>query len=310
MAKIHKLSAGHTLTVSVSDGSAHVKQIEDASIGAVVTSSKSFGPYLVERNFTVSDNATVTIAAVTESSASLFTHGAGAPVSAVRAALAVNPAGDDNGLVFTAKQYGTDGNLISVEYVDPAANDAALSVSVFNTAITVHLATGEAGAITSTAAEVLAAVNASIPAAKLVTVALDATDTTPVDGAGVVTAIALALLENGAGTAIGESLKGGYYIDTNSGITYTNTGTQAVPVWTGNVSTATFGATAGIVNGLAALHLYGAGVPVDYTDGDPVATGEGTSPKGAIYSDTTNGFVYRNSGTQAQPIWTKLADAA
>jgi uncharacterized 2Fe-2S/4Fe-4S cluster protein (DUF4445 family) len=29
--------------------------------------------------------------------------------------------------------------------------------------------------------------------------------------------------------------------------------------------------------------------------------------KGAIYSDTTNGLVYRNSGTQAQPAWTALA---
>ncbi len=56
--------------------------------------------------------------------------------------------------------------------------------------------------------------------------------------------------------------------------------------------------------------MYGAGAPVDYTDGTPPATGEGVAPAGALYSDTTTGFVYRNSGSQAEPIWTKLADAA
>lgn len=61
---------------------------------------------------------------------------------------------------------------------------------------------------------------------------------------------------------------------------------------------------------LVTLHLSGAGAPVDYTDGDPPATGEGTAPKGAIYSDTSGGNVYRNSGTQAEPVWTMLADAA
>lgn len=74
--------------------------------------------------------------------------------------------------------------------------------------------------------------------------------------------------------------------------------------------TGDYAATAAIVNTLAALHLYGAGVPVDYTDGSPPATGEGVAPKGALYSDTTNGSVYRNSGTQAEPIWTALGDAA
>lgn len=312
--KTHKLPAGHTLTVSVSDGEASAKQIEDGTVGAVVTSAKTFGPYLVDRSFLVSDNATVTIAPVTASPSGLFTSGAGAPVSAVRASLVVNPAGDDNGLTFTAKAYGVDGNLISVEYVDPGAFSQALSVSVFNSAITISLATGaDPGAITSTAAEVKAAVDASIAAAKLVSVAIYTADTGVADdGSGVVTAMALALLENGAGTAIGESLKGGYYIDTTGGATYTNTGTQAVPVWTASVTTAAYGAMTSIVNGLAAMHLYGDGAPVNYTDGTPPATGEGTAPKGALYSDISaggSGFVYRNSGTQAQPTWTKLGDA-
>lgn len=80
--------------------------------------------------------------------------------------------------------------------------------------------------------------------------------------------------------------------------------------WVNITATAdAFGATTSIVNALAALHMYGAGAPVNYTDGDPAATGENTAPKGALYSDITNGFVYRNSGSQVQPTWTKLADA-
>jgi hypothetical protein len=73
---------------------------------------------------------------------------------------------------------------------------------------------------------------------------------------------------------------------------------------------ASWGALTSQVNALAVLHLYGSGAPVDYTDGTPPATGEGVAPAGALYSDTTSGFVYRNSGSQAEPIWTKLADAA
>lgn len=64
------------------------------------------------------------------------------------------------------------------------------------------------------------------------------------------------------------------------------------------------------VTAIASRNLYGAREPVDYTDGTPPATGEGVAPAGALYSDTTTGFVYRNSGSQAEPIWTKLADAA
>lgn len=58
------------------------------------------------------------------------------------------------------------------------------------------------------------------------------------------------------------------------------------------------------------LLISGAGVPVNYTDGDPVATGDGVSVKGGLYIDTTNGLVYRNSGTTAQPTWVALATVA
>lgn len=59
----------------------------------------------------------------------------------------------------------------------------------------------------------------------------------------------------------------------------------------------------------ATLLISGEGVPVDYTDGDPVATGQDVSPPGGLYIDTTNAVVYRNDGTAAEPAWIALADA-
>lgn len=57
------------------------------------------------------------------------------------------------------------------------------------------------------------------------------------------------------------------------------------------------------------LWLTGSGVPVDYTDGDPAATGEATAGKGSLYTDYTNGKLYINGGTKAQPVW-KLVTSA
>ena len=58
------------------------------------------------------------------------------------------------------------------------------------------------------------------------------------------------------------------------------------------------------------LLISGAGAPVDYTDGDPVASGQDVSPPGGLYIDITNAVVYRNDGTAAEPAWVALADAA
>ena len=98
MSKIHKLKAGNTITVSVAEGSASVKQVEDATVGAIVTLTRTFGPYFVDRSFVVSDNATVVIAEVSTEFPALFASGAGAPLDAVKATLDVNPAGNDNAL--------------------------------------------------------------------------------------------------------------------------------------------------------------------------------------------------------------------
>lgn len=55
--------------------------------------------------------------------------------------------------------------------------------------------------------------------------------------------------------------------------------------------------------------LTGAGVPVDYTDGDPPATGQGFAGIGSLYIDTTNAALYINTGTKAEPAWTAFTQA-
>lgn len=72
-------------------------------------------------------------------------------------------------IIYTARNAGTDGNSITVTVVDPAGNNAALSVAVVGSAITVNLATDGASAPTSTGAQVLAALQASATASALAT---------------------------------------------------------------------------------------------------------------------------------------------
>ncbi|MBR8742883.1 M14 family metallopeptidase [Nocardiopsis sp. MG754419] len=66
----------------------------------------------------------------------------------------------DRGVIVETLAYGHEGgNDVVVDLRDPAAPDADLSVGVDGDEITVHLATDDAGAITSTAAEVVSAIN-------------------------------------------------------------------------------------------------------------------------------------------------------
>ena len=58
------------------------------------------------------------------------------------------------------------------------------------------------------------------------------------------------------------------------------------------------------------LFLSTAGVPVDYTDGSPAATGEGTAGIGSLCIDRTAGKFYVNGGTKAQPVWKLVTSAA
>jgi hypothetical protein len=115
--------------------------------------------------------------------------------NSVQSAVQIDPAGSNDALAWTAVNAGVLGDNITIAYIDPGANDATLSVVVVQNDIVVNLATGVAGAITSTAQEILDAVAASSPASALVTGAL----VTGNDGTGVVTAIAETNLANGAG---------------------------------------------------------------------------------------------------------------
>jgi hypothetical protein len=94
-------------------------------------------------------------------------------------------------LTYTARAKGRAGNDISVTHVDPSGNNQPLTVSVSGKDITVSLATGAGGAITSTGLTVAAAVVANVAANDLVTVAVEGA------GTGVVNAKAKQNLING-----------------------------------------------------------------------------------------------------------------
>lgn len=110
------------------------------------------------------------------------------------AAITSNMTAANADLTYTAKAVGTYGNAISVVHVNPGAASQALAVSVVGSAITVSLATGSNSAISSTAAQVAAAVNLHSEATKLVTVTAEGT------GAGLTNALAVANLSGGVNT--------------------------------------------------------------------------------------------------------------
>lgn len=231
MADAYNLKAGQTLTATVREGRAHIR-CSAAGVSHFTRSSAAFGPYLVDTEWLVDGQASVTLADYVSPFNALLFPFAGAPEDAAQATLTINPTGDDNSLIFTARAYGAEGNGITVAYVAPAGATAALAVSVYRQAITVSLAKA-ADAVTSTAAQVKAAIEAHGPAAELVTVALDEADTNFVSGAGVVAAAAAAALEGGEGTGVGVVMPGGLLIDTENGAVYRNSGTLAAPAWTG-----------------------------------------------------------------------------
>jgi hypothetical protein len=99
------------------------------------------------------------------------------------AGAAPNTANQGRTVVLTSKAYGhLGGNTLSAQLVNPGAPDAPLSVSLAGNAIRVNLATDSTGAVTSTAAQVVAALNADAQVANLVTASLyrSSTGTLPV----------------------------------------------------------------------------------------------------------------------------------
>ncbi|HEY9460366.1 MAG TPA: hypothetical protein VIR04_06165, partial [Paralcaligenes sp.] len=110
------------------------------------------------------------------------------------ASLATGDEAIDNALTWTASLAGALGNRITVTLNNPRANDAALSVAVSaGTNITANLATGATGTITTTAAQLMAAIAANEAAAALVTV----TATGLSDGTGAVEALRQTALAGG-----------------------------------------------------------------------------------------------------------------
>lgn len=90
--------------------------------------------------------------------------------------------GANNDIVITNRTT----EALKIALVDPAGNSQTLKIDVQTDTIRVLLATSAAGAITSTAAEVIALLNANPLSRELVLAALSGIDT----GEGVVTAIA------------------------------------------------------------------------------------------------------------------------
>lgn len=115
-----------------------------------------------------------------------------------KAKLSTGVVASDNAILYTAKEAGTAGNSITVRHV-VAGNNTALSVSVSGSAITVNSATNGGGSATSTADAVVDAVNASTPAAALVSASSVIVDS---NGTGVIAALAATNLAGGKATKV------------------------------------------------------------------------------------------------------------
>lgn len=95
----------------------------------------------------------------------------------------------DQSLTYTAVDAGPDGELITIELVDPSANDEPLAISVVGNAIVITLATDSGGVITTTGNDLKTALNADPDASALILVsgtnasALTALAETPLAGA-------------------------------------------------------------------------------------------------------------------------------
>jgi phage tail sheath protein FI len=111
----------------------------------------------------------------------------------VKASLQTGVVGSNNALTFTSKLDGELGNSSSLRLVNPGANNAPLSISVSGRDVTVNLATGVTGAITTTAAQLKTAIEANTAANALFTI----TNTGASTGAGVVASLRRAQLAGG-----------------------------------------------------------------------------------------------------------------
>ena len=119
---------------------------------------------------------------------------AAVPGVASTVTLKASSGGNRDDIVITAKQAGADGDKIKVQLVDPGAKNATLKVAVETDVIRVYLATDGTdpdGDITSTIAQVIAAINATLYVKDIVVATL-AAGSEGTDAAIAVTATALA----------------------------------------------------------------------------------------------------------------------
>lgn len=121
---------------------------------------------------------------------------------AVAATLETGKVADNNAITFTANEAGKGGNSLAVEILN-TGKGKALSVDVDGNTITVIAATNEVGEgeITSTAAQVIAAIAEHDTASQLVSAA----NTGASSGAGVVAAAAKKSLSGGTDSTGGEA---------------------------------------------------------------------------------------------------------
>lgn len=133
-------------------------------------------------------------------------------VGFVKASLTTALAGANNDIVYTAVDGGPGGNQITVQYLVSGASTAyAFAVNGFD--ILVTSATSGASAATTLASTVLASIQGSIDASRLVTVAYSGADT----GAGTIATLAKTNLASGALQTIqqaqtaGDATNGNYF---------------------------------------------------------------------------------------------------
>lgn len=93
-------------------------------------------------------------------------------LTGVAAEALIQTIAEDGDLIFSAAEPGTDGNKIRITFVHPGTSEEALAVAVSGNDITVTLGTDIDSEITSTANDVITAIDGSAEASALVTVAL------------------------------------------------------------------------------------------------------------------------------------------
>ncbi len=115
----------------------------------------------------------------------------------VQSTLTTALTGTNNDLTYVAVARGTAGDALSVEYIDPAGNNATLAAALVAGVLTVDLATDGGGAITTTSGDIVTLLSTAEFSGSF-TVANAAAN----DGTGVVTALAETSFAGGVDNAI------------------------------------------------------------------------------------------------------------